>query len=126
MTPVATILKVIEVGHSLSRQGASIQLRANGTPAPDLVYELRSQKAALLEILGSQILIVRSRHEPERPMFWCGSENERDLLINHGAPEGQVWIRDELAEVVKGDPSPDSLRLMIQSKRMFGARITGD
>lgn len=126
MTPVATILKAIEDGHSLSRLGTSIAIKPNGTPAVDLLEDLRSNKAALLEILGSQILIVRSRHEPECPMFWCGSENERDLLISHGAPEGQVWVRDELADVVKGDPSPDTLRLMIQSKRMFGARITGE
>jgi hypothetical protein len=124
MNAIESIVECVRHGGALQIKAGSLDLAKPASFPASLVGLLRVNREAIMEILGRNIMIVRTRLDPDHPMFWCLDAADREFLIVHGAPEGSVWIREELAEIVDAQPDRDSLSLMIASKREFGAQVT--
>lgn len=124
MSPIDTIVRALQSGVTMSLNGDQIALKSQGTPPRDLVAQIKLHKQALKQILSGRIMIVRSQLDPDHPAFWCGDEAARDLLIENGAEPGQVWVKEELAEIVSAQPDRDALSLIIAAKRELGGQIT--
>ena len=123
MNAVESIVECVRHGGTLQIKDGSLDLARPASFPAGVVDELKANKPAILEILSRRVMIVRSKLDPDHPMFWCMDDDARDLLIRNGAPPGSVWVRAELAEIVEADPDRDAMSLIIASKRDFGAQV---
>lgn len=124
MTALDLLLEAESFGLRLEADGNDLLVRPARNCPPNFADALRTNKAALLELLtGPPFLIVRSEALDGQIVFWTADEAGRDLLMRHGASRGSIWTFAELDRVVRLNPDPEGLNRLHAVKVRFQGRI---
>ncbi|HUI05545.1 MAG TPA: hypothetical protein VL486_00915 [Verrucomicrobiae bacterium] len=125
MNPLETILKVADIGGSLYMAGPDRLKMLLPVDCPaELKDSIRRNKVRLLALLsGPPFLIVRSEMLPDEPLFWTTNKEGCELLVEHGAPRGSVYVYGELDTIVRLNPDSTNLHRLCHAKRLFDGRI---
>src|SRR5882672_7660586 len=83
---------------------------------------IRQHKAALLELLGLNFLVVRS-DTLNAMLFWTPDETTKRALITAGADAGSIYTAAELTELVKRRVTAVELPLIHAAKHHLQGRV---
>ena len=124
-TPIETLLAVADIGGKLgvAADGRLRTLLPRNCPS-EIKHAIRENKAALLQLVNSSFLIVRSATLHGQISFWTTDEANRELLLKCGASPSTTYTFGELDRIVRLNPNEDGLRLLHRIRQTFGGRIT--
>ena len=121
-SPVETLLAVANAGGRLGRSGENLRVLLPPDSPPEIRESLRSNKAALLDLLNLNFLVVRSDHL-DATLFWTPDGATKDALVAAGADAGSIYTPDELARLVNRRIAVDELRAIHAAKQRFNGRL---
>jgi hypothetical protein len=123
MNPVEVLVAVDAIGGQLGIVGDKLRtLLPADCPRP-LKDAIREHKSALLNLVRSTFLIVRSG-VINAIVFFVPDDATKESLVSAGAHPGSIYTKPELAVLVRQRVTAKELSLMDAAKRLFNGKVT--
>jgi hypothetical protein len=123
MSPVQTLLVVSDLGGRLCVEGDKLRMSLPAETLPDVKDSIRQNKTALLRLLNSTLLIVKS-HVLNDIVLFVSDDDTKQLLVTYGAPPPIIYTWAELEVLVNKRITSDELRRFHEAKRRFDGTLT--
>jgi hypothetical protein len=121
-TPVELLLTVANVGGDITIAGDRLRMLLPPECAPELKDDIRQHKPALLKLMESTFVIVRSG-VLSATVFFVPDAATKQSLILAGAKPGSIYTKAELGTLVTRSVTPKELRLIHASKQQFNGEV---
>ena len=121
-TPVDVLLAVADVGGRLGVAGDRVRMLLPADCQPELKGAIRQHKAALIELLGLNFLVVRS-DALYAAVVWAPDEATKESLAAAGADLASIYTAAELEQLVNRRVTAVELPLIHAAKRRFRGKV---
>lgn len=122
-TPIDVILAVAGVSGRLGIAGDDrLRMRLPPDCPPEIKGAIRQHKAALLDLLRLDFLLVRS-DALNTMVFWVPDDATKASLAAYGADLGSIYTAAELEELIHQRITASELPLIHAAKQCFGGEI---
>jgi hypothetical protein len=121
-TPVGVLLAVAGVGGRLGVAGDRLRMLLPADCASELKEAIRQHKAALLELLRLDFLVIRS-DTLNATVFWTPDVATKESLAAVGADLGSIYTGAELEELVHRRITTRELPLIHAAKQRFKGKV---
>ena len=122
-TPIEVLLAVVGAGGKLGPAGERLRMLLPADCPPELKAEIRWNKAALLELLRLNFLVVQS-DTLNTTVFWTPDEVTKQSLAAAGADLGSIYTASELEQLVNRRVTVGQLPLIHAAKKRFNGKLT--
>jgi hypothetical protein len=122
-TAIEVWLAVADVGGKLAADGDKLRMFLPLDCRPELKAAIRQHKAALLELLRLDFLVVRS-DTLNATVFWTPDEATKESLAAAGADLGSIYTASELEQLVHRRITTNELPLIHAAKQRFRGKVT--
>jgi hypothetical protein len=122
-TPIEVFFAVGAVGGKLGIAGDKLRMLLPPDCSPQLEDAIRQHKAALLDLLRLEFLVVRSE-TLNATVFWAPDEATKRALAAAGADSGSIYSAAELEQLVNQRVTVGDLRLIHAAKKRFAGKLT--
>lgn len=122
-TVLETFLAVASIGGRLGIAGDRLRMLLPADCPPELKDAIRQKKAALLDLLRLDFLIVRS-DTLSATIFWTPNEDTKGSLVVAGAAPGSIYTAAELEILVHRRLTVGELTLIHAAKQRFSGRLS--
>jgi hypothetical protein len=121
-TPAQVLVAVADIGGNLSIARDKLRMLLPAVCPPELKDMIRQHKPALLDLMRLTFLVVRSG-VLNCSVFFVPDDTTKELLVSAGADATAVYTKAELAVLVRGQITPEELRLIHAAKRQFNGKL---
>jgi hypothetical protein len=121
-TPVQVLLTVAGLGGQLSIAGDKLRMLLPADCVPQLKYEIRRHKPALLNLMRLNFLIVQS-HALDAMVLFVPDETTKESLVIAGAEPGSIYTTAELRSLVRRRVTAEELRLFHAAKQLLNGKV---
>ena len=122
-TPVEILLAVLGLDGGLSIEGDRLRTRLPANCPAELKQAIRQYKAALIELLRLNLLIVCS-DVLNCVVFWTPDEATKESLAAAGADRGSIYTIAELEALARRGVNAGELPLIHAAKQRFSGNVT--
>jgi hypothetical protein len=122
-TPVDVLLAVACIGGRLGVADDRLRIILPADCSPELKEAIRQHKAALLELLSLDFLVVRSDTLSDT-VIWTPDEKTKEHLVTVGADPGSIYTASELEQLGNRGVTIAELPLIHAAKKRFGGKVT--
>ena len=125
MTPIQVLLATANIGGRLRiAADGTLRMVLPADCAPELKAAIRAHKAALLDLLPLNFLIVQS-DTLKAAVLWAADEETKQRLIAAGAEQGSIYTPAELDQLLRRRVTVAELPAIHMAKRTFNGRVKG-
>jgi hypothetical protein len=123
MKPIEILLAVADIGGRLGIADDKLRMLLPADCPPELKAAIRQHKAALLELLRLNFLVVNS-DTLNATVFWTPDEAAKESLAAAGADLGSIYTASELAQLVNRRVTVGELPVIHAAKTRFNGKLT--
>lgn len=121
-TALEILLNVGELGGRFGVVGDRLRMLLPPDCPPELKDAIRQQKAALLELLRLNFLIVHSKVLNDT-VFWTPDFATKRTLVAAGAEVGKIYTPSELEQLAHHRLTTGELSMIHEAKKRFNGRL---
>jgi hypothetical protein len=123
MKPIEILLAVADIGGRLGISDDKLRMLLPAECPPELKAAIRQHKAALLELLRLNFLVVNS-DTLNATVFWTPDEAVKESLAAAGAGRSSIYTASELEQLVNRRVTVGELPVIHAAKTRFNGKLT--
>jgi hypothetical protein len=121
-SPVEILFAVNQEAGHIEPAGDKLRVFLPADCPPELKEVIRQHKAALLDLLRLNFVVVRS-DTLNTTVFWTPDESTKEALVNKGVHRGDIYTASELEQLVNRRVTDKELPLIHAAKKCFDGKL---